>query len=287
MICRFTLAAVMATLTLAGCATQPKSEPSAPKESADTRFFKGPAQISANDFSEGPTEVKVSHVISRTDDGSPIYVTVDGNDAGAIIRGQSLELHLPAGEHQIGGYVPTLLGFGRVTVQSVKITTRPDQVKQVAYSVTRSKPAFTEKAALPVTKEKAAPAPEVAKTATAVSAPGTTTATPASPSEAAAVTNTTVTPVTAPTATTVNTTSTPATTSTTESATTTETKSTPATASTTGSATTAETKSEPATTSTTESATDSKTTSTPETATSSESASTEKATSAEAASTQG
>lgn len=267
MICRFTLAAVMATLTLAGCASQPKSEPSAPKASADTRFFNGPAQISAHDFSEGPTEVKVSHVISRTDDGSPIYVTVDGNDAGAIIRGQSLELHLPAGEHQIGGYVPTLLGFGRVTVQSVKITTRPDQVKQVAYSVTRSKPAFTEKAALPVTKDKAAPAPEVVKTATAVSASGTTTTdpvvSPVSPSEAATANKTTVTPVTAPAATTVNTTSSPATTSTTE------------------------TKSTPATTSATESATDSKSSSTPETTTGSESASTEKSTSTEAASTQG
>lgn len=176
MICRFTLAAVMATLTLAGCASQP-GEPSAPTESSATRFFTGPAQISANDFSEGPTEVKVSHVISRMDDGSPIYVTVDGNDAGAIIRGQSLELHLPAGEHQIGGYVPTLLGFGRVTVPAVKITTRPDQVKQVAYSVTRSKPAFTEKAALPVTKEKNAPAPAAAPTAESSTTANSTSAT--------------------------------------------------------------------------------------------------------------
>lgn len=274
MICRFTLAAVMATLTLAGCASQHKSEPSAPTESADTRFFKGPAQISANDFSEGPTEVKVSHVISRTDDGSPIYVTVDGNDAGAIIRGQSLELHLPAGDHQIGGYVPTLLGFGRVTVQSIKITTRPDQVKQVAYSVTRSKPAFTEKAAIPVTTAKAAPAPapENIKTATAaVSTPATTTSaapvsTPASSSEAATATQTTSAPVTAPAAATV--------------------PSAPATTSTTESGTSAETQSAPATTSGTE-ATASKTTSTSETAAGSESASTEKTTSAEAASTQG
>ncbi|WP_342753536.1 hypothetical protein AAGQ96_10800 [Pantoea sp. MBD-2R] len=269
MICRFTLAAVMATLTLAGCASQHKSEPSAPTESADTRFFKGPAQISANDFSEGPTEVKVSHVISRTDDGSPIYVTVDGNDAGAIIRGQSLELHLPAGDHQIGGYVPTLLGFGRVTVQSIKITTRPDQVKQVAYSVTRSKPAFTEKAAIPVTTAKAAPAPapENIKTATAaVSTPATTSAapvsTPASSSEAATATQTT----SAPAAATV--------------------PSAPATTSTTESGTSAETQSAPATTSGTEE-TASKTTSTSETAAGSESASTEKTTSAEAASTQG
>lgn len=277
MICRFTLAAVMATLTLAGCASQHKSEPSAPTESADTRFFKGPAQISANDFSEGPTEVKVSHVISRTDDGSPIYVTVDGNDAGAIIRGQSLELHLPAGDHQIGGYVPTLLGFGRVTVQSIKITTRPDQVKQVAYSVTRSKPAFTEKAAIPVTTAKAAPAPAPApeniKTATAaVSTPATTSAapvsTPASSSEAATATQTTSASASAPVTAPATVSSAPATTSTTESG------------------TSAETQSVPATTSGTE-ATASKTTSTPETAAGSESASTEKTTSAEAASTQG
>ncbi len=152
MICRFTLAAAVAAITLTGCAGQQKSTsgdastPVASATSAAANFFK-PAQIAAGDFSKGPTQITISHVITRTDDGSPVYITVDGNDAGALIRGQSLDLHLPAGEHQIGGYVPTLLGFGRVTIQSVKITTSPEKVKQIAYSVNKNKPGFAETAA--------------------------------------------------------------------------------------------------------------------------------------------
>ncbi|WP_380178249.1 hypothetical protein [Kalamiella sp. sgz302252] len=145
MICRFTLAVTMAAITLTGCTSHKKDEPASSSVTASAaNFFKGPAQVSAEDFTTGPTQVNVSHVTSRTDDGSAVYVTVDGKDAGALIRGQSLQLHLPAGEHQVGGYVPTLLGFGRVTIPAVKITTTPDKVKQVAYSTAEKKPAFTE-----------------------------------------------------------------------------------------------------------------------------------------------
>ncbi|MBV4366793.1 hypothetical protein ACMGGR_09760 [Erwinia sp. BNK-24-b] len=146
MICRFTLAVAMAAITLTGCAAHKKDEPASTSSitASAANLFKGPAEISAEDFSTGPTQVNVSHEISRTDDGSPVYVTVDGKDAGALIRGQSLQLHLPAGEHQVGGYVPTLLGFGRVTIPAVKVTTAPDKVKQVAYSTAKNKPAFTE-----------------------------------------------------------------------------------------------------------------------------------------------
>lgn len=145
MICRFTLAVAMAAITLTGCSSHKKDESTTSSITASAaNLFKGPAQVAAEDFSSGPTLVNVSHVTSRTDDGSAVYVTVDGKDAGALIRGQSLQLHLPAGEHQVGGYVPTLLGFGRVTIPAVKVTTSPDKVKQVAYSTALKKPAFTE-----------------------------------------------------------------------------------------------------------------------------------------------
>lgn len=145
MICRFTLAVAMAAVALTGCASHKKDESATSSITASAaNIFKGPAQVSAEDFANGPTVVNVSHVTSRTDDGSAVYVTVDGKDAGALIRGQSMQLHLPAGEHQVGGYVPTLLGFGRVTIPAVKVTTSPDKVKQVAYSTALKKPAFTE-----------------------------------------------------------------------------------------------------------------------------------------------
>ncbi|RRZ95579.1 hypothetical protein [Erwinia sp. 198] len=145
MICRFTLAVAMAAITLTGCTSHKKDEPATTSITASAKdFFKGPPVVSAEDFSTGPTQVDVSHVTSRTDDGSAVYVTVDGKDAGALIRGQSLQLHLPAGEHQVGGYVPTLLGFGRVTIPAVKVTTTPEKVKKVAYTTGLKKPAFTE-----------------------------------------------------------------------------------------------------------------------------------------------
>ncbi|MEI2264462.1 hypothetical protein [Erwinia sp. CGal63] len=144
MICRFTLAAAVAAIALTGCSSHKKDEPATSSITASAANFFKPTQVSADDFSTGPTLVNVSHVTSRTDDGSAVYVTVDGKDAGALIRGQSLQLHLPAGEHQVGGYVPTLLGFGRVTIPAVKVTTSPDKVKQVAYSTALKKPAFTE-----------------------------------------------------------------------------------------------------------------------------------------------
>ncbi len=59
-------------------------------------------------------------------------------------NGESMLLHVPAGKHQVGGYVPTLFGMGRVTIAPVEVTTSPEDVKKVAYTVTRNKATFVE-----------------------------------------------------------------------------------------------------------------------------------------------
>ncbi|WP_428946118.1 hypothetical protein ACQK5W_09280 [Pantoea sp. FN060301] len=126
MIFRFAMAAVTAATLLTGCA---------PKQTA---------QVSP-EFFNGPTRVNISHLVTQADDGSAVMLTVDGNEAGALTRGESTELRLPPGEHKVGGYVPTL--FGRVTIQPVEITTTPTEVTHIAYSVTRDKPVFEKRAA--------------------------------------------------------------------------------------------------------------------------------------------
>nr|WP_024968057.1 hypothetical protein [Pantoea sp. IMH] len=127
MIFRFALAAVTAAMLLTGCA---------PKQAT---------QVSP-DFFNGPTRVNISHLVTQADDGSAVMLTVDGNEAGALARGESTELRLPPGEHKLGGYVPTLFGIGRVTIQPIEITTSPTEVTHVAYSVTRDKPVFEKRA---------------------------------------------------------------------------------------------------------------------------------------------
>ncbi|MEJ5078142.1 hypothetical protein [Erwinia sp. MYb535] len=99
-------------------------------------------------FAAGPTQLNVTHVISRADDGS-VILTIDGVEAGTLTRGENKELYVPEGKHKVGGYVQTLFGLGRVTIPSVDVTTKTDQATHVSYSVTKNKPAFTltEKAA--------------------------------------------------------------------------------------------------------------------------------------------
>ncbi|MBK4784076.1 MAG: hypothetical protein FT714_06880 [Pantoea sp. Pent] len=152
MFSRFTLATLTATLLLTGCARHAASD-----SSADAAAAEAPATASApvenNDsaspFASGPTVINVSHLVTRTDDGSSVYVTVDGQEAGLLQKGESKKLRVPAGKHQIGGYVQTLFGFGKVTIPAVDVTTDTNGPKNVVYSVTRQKPQFSESAATP------------------------------------------------------------------------------------------------------------------------------------------
>lgn len=176
---RFTLAALTAALTLTGCAKHQKPE-------------------TPEDFFNGPSQINVSHVMTRADDGSSIFLTVDGNDAGPLLPGKNTEVQIPAGKHQVGGYAQTLLGLGRVTIQSLEVTTNPGEVTQLAYSVTRDKPGFVKEGVtrLPVkpapapapepVKEEAAPAQDNQSPATVIPA---TTATDSSTASAAATEN--------------------------------------------------------------------------------------------------
>ncbi|MDO6408724.1 MAG: hypothetical protein QM578_12985 [Pantoea sp.] len=139
MFSRLTLASLMAATLLTGCARHATS---------NTASTTTPAPISTNDiaspFEQGPTIINVTHEVTRTDDGSAIYVTVDGQDAGLLTKGEDKLIHVSAGKHKIGGYVQTLFGFGRVTIQSVDVTTDPKGPKNVVYSVSKQKPAFSE-----------------------------------------------------------------------------------------------------------------------------------------------
>ena len=160
MLPRFTLAALTATILLTGCARHATENSAAadtsaavadaPAQTADATEpnTAAGAPIDSNDspspFESGPTLVNVSHKITRTDDGSSVYLTVDGQNAGLLQKGENKEIRLPAGKHQIGGYVETLFGFGKVTIASVDITTDPNAPKNVVYAVTRQKPGFSE-----------------------------------------------------------------------------------------------------------------------------------------------
>lgn len=119
---RFTLAA-LAAFSLIGCAKPVTGEPAA-------------------DFTTGATLVTVEHAWTRTDDGTTVFVTVDGKDAAALKVGESVALRLPKGTYQIGGYAKSLIG--KVSVAPVKLTTDTDSAKAVEYAVTKSKPGFKE-----------------------------------------------------------------------------------------------------------------------------------------------
>ncbi|MBA2815900.1 hypothetical protein [Candidatus Pantoea persica] len=125
MMSRFNPLAVVALVALSGCAKKQASQD-------DAGFTAGSAQVS------------VSHVRTHADDGSSVFVTVDGKDAGQLNGGQSKDLFLTPGKHKIGGYVATLFGLGRVTINPVEVTTAKGEVKHVAYEVKKDKPTFTE-----------------------------------------------------------------------------------------------------------------------------------------------
>ncbi|WP_413738902.1 hypothetical protein ACL2XP_12945 [Sodalis sp. RH21] len=131
MINRFTLTAIAAAFALTGCVKHVTSS----------------NEPVAADFTNGPTLVTVTHVPAPTADGATVFVTVDGNDAGALATGESVALHVPAGSHQIGGYARSLIG--RVTIPPVNVTTTADTPKHIAYTVTKSKPTFAELSAGP------------------------------------------------------------------------------------------------------------------------------------------
>lgn len=144
MLSRYTLAGLMAATLLTGCARH-----AADTTAAVTAATPAPIENNnmASPFDQGPTVINITHEVTRTDDGSAIYVTVDGQDAGLLTKGEEKQVHVAAGKHKVGGYVQTLFGFGRVTIQSVDVTTDPNSAKNVVYSVSKQKPAFSETAA--------------------------------------------------------------------------------------------------------------------------------------------
>ncbi|ORM72473.1 hypothetical protein HA48_14020 [Pantoea wallisii] len=151
MFSRFSLATLTAALLLSGCARHAATDNSASADAPAPATAAAPIenQDSASPFASGPTVINVSHLVTRTDDGSSVYLTVDGQDAGMLQKGENRLIHVPAGKHQVGGYVQTLFGFGKVTIQAVDITTDANTPKNVVYSVTRQKPQFSETAAAP------------------------------------------------------------------------------------------------------------------------------------------
>ena len=227
---RFTLAAVAAVFALTGC--------------ANTKTAEKPA------FDLGSTRLTVTHVPTKTDDGTQIYVTIDGKDAGALGLGESVEVQLPEGKHQVGGYARSLIG--RVTIAPVDVTTSRNDISHVTYSVANLKPTFLVRATTPVPKPKSesvplepipalptqieAPATDVQAQTTTPAASATTPAETTAPAAATTTTSSTPVATTPATTTKTETTSTPAaaTTTTTPAATTqTETTTTPATQTTT------------------------------------------------------
>jgi hypothetical protein len=252
---RFTLAAVAAVFALTGC--------------ANTKTAEKPA------FDLGSTRLTVTHVPTKTDDGTQIYVTIDGKDAGALGLGESVEVQLPEGKHQVGGYARSLIG--RVTIAPVDVTTSRNDISHVTYSVANLKPTFLVRATTPIPKPKSESVPlepipalptQIEAPATDVQAQTTTPAaasatTPAETTAPVAATATATPATTTPAATTkTETTTTPAaatkteTTTTPAAATKTETTTTPAAATTTttpSTTTQTETTTTPATQTTTQS----------------------------------
>ncbi|MFU9137439.1 hypothetical protein [Erwinia tasmaniensis] len=162
MIYRFTLAAAVAAVTLTGCA---KNQAGGPPP----------------DFFSGPSQIDVSHLTTKADDGSSVFVTIDGNEGGMLTRGESKALHIPDGKHKVGGYVRTLFGYGRVTIDPITVVSKKGEVRHVAYSVTRNKPSFTDRGETPLPpapEKQAAPAAAQQSTAATASQQSTTTAQP-------------------------------------------------------------------------------------------------------------
>lgn len=125
------------TLLISGCATQQATQNIA-------------------DFSVGATLLKVANLPSQTADGSRLFITVDGQQAGSLPAGKAMLLQLPAGEHQVGGYARSLIGS--VTIPGVNVTTSPDAPRFVAYQIIRNTPRFIVRGVDPLPQS--APIPE-------------------------------------------------------------------------------------------------------------------------------
>lgn len=107
-------------------------------------------------FSMGATLLKVAHLPSPIADGSGLFITVDGKEAGQLPVGEAILLQVPAGEHEVGGYARSLIG--RVTIPSLKVTTVADQPRFVAYRVAKNMPLFSARGIDPLPQS--APLPE-------------------------------------------------------------------------------------------------------------------------------
>lgn len=121
-------------------------------------------------FNLGTTLLKVAHLPSPIADGSDLFITVDGKEAGQLPVGEAMLLQVPAGEHEVAGYARSLIG--RVTIPGLKVTTVADQPRFVAYRVARNTPLFSirgidplpQSAPLPekqVAQSKSVPVPEI------------------------------------------------------------------------------------------------------------------------------
>jgi len=107
-------------------------------------------------FNLGATMLKVAHLPSPIADGSDLFITVDGKEAGLLPVGEAMLLQVPAGEHEVGGYARSLIG--RVTIPGLKVTTVADQPRFVAYRVARNTPLFNVRGIDPLPQS--APLPE-------------------------------------------------------------------------------------------------------------------------------
>lgn len=142
MIQRITPFVIGITLLISGCASQ--------QDKQDT-----------TDFNTGSTLLKVAHLASPTADGSSLFITVDGKDAGFLPVGQAVLLHVPEGQHQVGGYARSLIGH--VTIPGITVTTAADSPRFVAYKVTQYDPLFTQRGIDPLPDSAPLPKKQVAK----------------------------------------------------------------------------------------------------------------------------
>lgn len=120
-----------------------------------------PEQQDVTGFSMGATLLKVAHLPSPTADGSSLFITIDGKDAGLLPVGEAMLFQVPAGEHQVGGYARSLIGS--VTIRPLTVTTSPDAPRFVAYRVTRNAPLFIQRGVDPLPQSAPLPEKQVAQ----------------------------------------------------------------------------------------------------------------------------
>lgn len=112
-------------------------------------------------FTMGATLLKVAHLPSPIADGSDLFITVDGKEAGQLPTGEAMLLQVPAGEHEVAGYARSLIG--RVTIPGLKVTTVADQPRFVAYQVARNTPSFSARGIDPLPQSAPLPEKQVAQ----------------------------------------------------------------------------------------------------------------------------